>query len=114
MLFASVPCDHDAHVVVTAADQLNGDVSATVDAPVNGVLFFSELIYPERVAYVDNQPVQSLKANLAFTAVPVSAGRHHVELRYEPVTFWRGLAVTTLTLIGWIAARRRWRSGSAV
>jgi hypothetical protein len=114
MLFGSVPCDYDAQVAVTAADQLNGDVSATIDAPVNGVLFFSELSYPERIAYVDNQPVKAVKANLAFIAVPLTAGRHRVELRYEAVTFWRGLAVTAVTLIGWIAVRGRRRSRSAV
>jgi hypothetical protein len=104
MLFGSVPCDHEARVDVVAADQLNGDLSVTVDAPVDGVLFLSELHYPERFAYVDGKPAKAVKANLAFTAVPVVAGRHHVELRYEPVSFWRGLAVTALTSIVWTAA----------
>jgi hypothetical protein len=113
MLFGSVSCDYQAPVDVTAADQLNGDVSATIDAPVNGVLFLSELSYPERVAYVDGQRVTTLKANLAFTAVPVAAGRHRVELRYEAVTFWRGLGVSAVTLIAWIVARGRRRARSA-
>jgi len=109
MLFGSVPCDYEARVDVIAADQLNGEMSAVVDAPVDGVLFLSELHYPERVAYVDDKPVTAVKANLAFTAVPVAAGRHRVELRYEARTFWRGLAVTTLTLVAWLAGTRRWR-----
>jgi hypothetical protein len=110
LLFGSAPCDHEARVDVIAADELNGDLAATVDAPVNGVLFLSELKYPERVVYVDDKPVIAVTANLAFTAVPVSAGHHRVELRYEAVTFWRGLGLAGLTLIAWIGGTRRWRS----
>jgi hypothetical protein len=110
MLFGSVPCDYEARVHVVAADQLNGDVTTTVEAPVSGVLFFSELNYPERTAYVDDKPVKAIKANIAFTAVPVPAGRHRVELHYEPVTFWRGLGVSAVTLLAWVAATRQWRS----
>jgi uncharacterized membrane protein YfhO len=40
-------------------------------------------------------------ANLAFTAVPVDAGRHRVELRYVPESFYLGLGATGVTLSGW-------------
>jgi uncharacterized membrane protein YfhO len=40
-------------------------------------------------------------ANLAFTAVPVAAGRHRLELKYVPGSFHLGLGITALTLVGW-------------
>jgi uncharacterized membrane protein YfhO len=74
-------------------------------------VFLSEPFYPERVALVDGQPVQARKANLAFMAVPVPAGRHRLELRYVPSSFNTGLGVTALTMVAWTGASvlTRWR-----
>jgi hypothetical protein len=104
-------CDAAGRVTVTGQDTLDGRVSADVDAPVAGFVFLSEPFYPERVALVDGRPVQARKANLAFTAVPVPAGRHRLELRYVPSSFNTGLGVTALTMVAWtgvsILARSR-------
>jgi hypothetical protein len=97
-------CDAAGRVTVTRQDALDGGVSAEVDAPVPGFVFLSEPFYPERVALVDGRPVQARKANLAFTAVPVPAGQHRLELRYVPSSFNTGLGVTALTMVAWTGA----------
>ena len=61
----------------------------------------------ERQAFVDGRPAESLEANLAFTAVRVPLGQHHVELRYVPRSFQFGLAVSVVTLVAWAAVSRR-------
>jgi uncharacterized membrane protein YfhO len=66
----------------------------------------SEPYYPERRAWVDGREVTALKANLAFTAVPIESGRHVVELRYVPRRFYVGLAVSVVTLVAWLVAGR--------
>jgi uncharacterized membrane protein YfhO len=66
----------------------------------------SEPFYVERHAFVDGRRVTPLPANLAFTAVPVGAGRHRVELRYVPESFYLGLGATGLTLAGWTGLAR--------
>ncbi|HTM03502.1 MAG TPA: hypothetical protein VL173_08370 [Vicinamibacterales bacterium] len=112
LLFASVPCKYQGTVSDIRADQIGGDVSADVDAPIEGLLFLSEPYFPERIPYVDGREVTAVKANLMFTAVPLPAGRHHVELRYEARRFHKGLIVSVLTLVAWFAATRMWRAGT--
>jgi hypothetical protein len=104
LLVGTRSCDAAGRVTVTGQDTLDGRVSADVDAPVAGFVFLSEPFYPERVALVDGQPVQARKANLAFTVVPVPAGRHRLELQYVPSSFNTGLGVTALTMVAWTGA----------
>jgi uncharacterized membrane protein YfhO len=48
-------------------------------------------------ATVDGRDAPLLRANLAFRAVPVDAGRHTVEMRYRPAAVVIGLAISGLT-----------------
>jgi uncharacterized membrane protein YfhO len=48
---------------------------------------------------VDGQPATLLRANHAFQAVQVPAGRHHVRLAYEDRMFHIGAAVSAA---GWL------------
>jgi len=82
-----------------------GRVVAAVDAPAAGVLFFSEPYYAERRAVVDGEMVDPVVANVAFTAVPLPAGRHEVELRYTPYRFYAGMIVSAFTMLGWAGVR---------
>ena len=87
-------------------DRPDGQLVVDVEAPAPGFVFLSEPHYPERRAFLDGQEVGALTANVAFTAVPVPAGHHRVELRYVPSRFRLGLVIAALTIVGWIGARR--------
>jgi hypothetical protein len=66
-------------------------------------------------AWVDGGSVALLRANVAFRAVAVPAGRHLVEMRYRPATLPWGLGLTALGIAGAIAAgvsSRKTRRGS--
>jgi uncharacterized membrane protein YfhO len=65
-------------------------------------------------AYVDGAPVRLWRANYAFQAVEVPAGRHRLELVYEDKTFRAGSAVSLATLLGCgvVLVVRRKRAGS--
>jgi len=59
-------------------------------------------------ATVDGRPAELLRANVAFRALALPAGRHRVEMRYRPVTLPWGLVVTGLAVAaGAVAAGRR-------
>jgi uncharacterized membrane protein YfhO len=63
-------------------------------------------------AWVDGRETSVLRANVAFRAVAVGAGRHEVELRYRPRALGAGIAVSALSLLalaagGVVASRRR-------
>lgn len=105
LLIGAAPCGHHANVEVLIADRPDGHVAALVDAPVNGgFVFFSEPYYRERRAFIDGGPVMAHRANLAFTAVPVPAGRHRVELQMVPTSFHAGVGLSGFTVAVWCFA----------
>ena len=81
-----------------------------------GLLVLSESYYPAWKAYVDGEPVPLYVADHALRAVPVPAGEHSVELRYESWTLQAGLAVSLTAYLALavlvISAVRRLRKGA--
>ena len=116
VLFGTASCASTGTLTNIVADRPGGDVALVSDAPVGGLVFLSEPYYVERVAFVDDVPVRPIKANVAFTAVPVPAGRHTVALRYVPRLFRTGLVVSVATLGMWVVGaawiRMKWRPSS--
>jgi len=84
-----------------------------------GFLVLSDSHDPGWRARLDGEPVEILRANWAFRAVPVPAGRHVVELCYAPASFRRGVALAAAALVlGVVPAlgrgrRRRGLAGGA-
>lgn len=110
-LIGAAPCTDDGYVNVLAKDRADGKVVVDVEAPRDGVLFLSETYSPERRAWVDGEPVEPLKVNLALTAVPVKRGRHRVELRYDTRMVRLGAGMFAVTLILWSVGA--WRQGAS-
>jgi hypothetical protein len=104
MLIGAAPCTESGEATVLVSHQPDGRVAVGSDAPVAGMIFFSEPYYSERQAFVDGQRVTPIRANVAFMAVPVPPGKHHVELRYVPSSFHRGAGISAATLTAWTAA----------
>lgn len=86
-----------------------------------GFLVVAETYYPGWRAWVDGTPTDMLRADLLFSAVPLDAGEHLVELRYEPDSFalgWRitlGALITTVALVAYSLTsklRRRRKNAS--
>lgn len=96
-------CPQSAVTSVIDSDRSDGHVAVDVTAPVAGVLLMNEPFFPERRAFIDGRPTSSTIANLAFTAVPVPAGHHRVELRLVPDSFYWGSTITILTAGAWCA-----------
>jgi hypothetical protein len=115
VLVTGTRCADSGAVVMRAQDRADGFVRAEVNAPRPGLVFLSEPNYSERHAFVDGEPVALRKANLAFVAIPVPAGRHVVELRYVPTLFHRGLGISSATVVMWggVLAFNRMRRGRA-
>lgn len=73
-------------------------ISLEVETPKDGILMLSEIYCPGWTAYVDGVKGQLYRANWSLRAVPVLAGKHVVEVRYEPESFYRGMWITLATL----------------
>ncbi|QIN83586.1 YfhO family protein [Rubrobacter tropicus] len=102
------PSADRATVTKYEADQIELETSTGA----RGLLVLSEAYYPAWKAYVDGQPVPLYAADHVLRAVPVPAGEHTVELRYESWSLRTGMAISLgscLALVGLVAARARHR-----
>jgi hypothetical protein len=78
-----------------------------------GLLVLSEVYYPAWKAYVDGEPAPVYLTDHLLRSVPVPAGDHTVELRYESWTLRVGMAISLVTLATMIAlpfaaSSKRW------
>lgn len=86
---------------VTEYEPNHMEVEASTGA--RGLLVLSEVYYPGWNAYVDGEKVDVRRADHLLRAVPVPAGEHTVELRYEPWTLRLGTAISLLTAAALVA-----------
>ena len=109
----AVPADPAADRA-TVTDYEADNMTLETSTGARGLLVLSEAYYPAWKAYVDGEPAPLYVADHALRAVPVPAGEHSVELRYESWTLRAGLAVSlaaylALAFLAISAARRRRR-----
>ncbi|HEV2066479.1 MAG TPA: YfhO family protein, partial [Thermomicrobiales bacterium] len=82
---------------VTITDYRDDELSASVTAASPGLVVFSEAHADGWRAYVDGEEVDILRTNGALRGVPVPAGEHTIEMRYDPVELRIGLWTTGIT-----------------
>jgi len=87
-------------------------VEIETDTPDRRLLVLSDVHYPGWSARIDDHPAALYRANFAFRAVSVPAGRHHVVFAYQPASFRWGLTLTSIALVTLVAlmAGERWRA----
>src|SRR4029079_11604854 len=89
------------------------EVEAEVEASQRFLIVISQTYYPPWRAYVDDQPRQLWRANVAFQALELPAGKHRVRLAYEDRAFKAGALISVATFFGcaatWAGIRRRER-----
>jgi hypothetical protein len=81
--FQPAPADPASSIRLTGYD--SDFVTYAVDAKKDELAIFSEIYYPKGWQIViDGQPAEMLRANYTLRALPVPAGRHTVEFRFDP------------------------------
>jgi hypothetical protein len=86
------------HILKYEAERVT--VETVTDTP--GYLILADTNYPGWAASVDGKPVAIQTAYGLFRAVPVPAGTHVVEFRFEPASLELGAIITLLSLLIWI------------
>ncbi len=99
----------EAKLLVTATNQTNArvlnskftpqQVDIEVEASEPSLVVVAQTWYHNWRAYVDGQPAPLLRANHAFQAVQVPAGRHSIRLAYEDRAFQFGAAVSICMVV---------------
>ncbi len=109
---------------VTIERRGNKEIALAVNLDRPGIVVVSEAYYPDWKATVDGTPAEILRANHAFRALALTAGRHEIVMRYDTALLKEGatisvtaLVATVLALVGslWLEARRkgtRWTRSS--
>lgn len=82
-------------------------ISFTVDAQAPALVVLAQSFYKPWRAYVDGQRTTVLRANHAFQAVAVPAGKHEVILKYEDSSFRAGAIISLFTLAGCVVVLLR-------
>src|SRR4030095_13563573 len=66
--------------------------NVTIDANASGsnLLFVSEVYYPDWKAYIDGQPAEIYKTDYLFRGIIIPKGKHKLEFKFEPQTYYTG------------------------
>jgi hypothetical protein len=86
------------------------EVEIAVDAKKAGLLVLNDTFYPGWLAFVDGREVKIHHANYLFRSILVEPGKHVVIFKYQPTSFFLGIALLVLGLIvlaGWKLAKDR-------
>jgi hypothetical protein len=85
-------------------------VETEVEAEHAALVVIAQTYYHDWRATVDGAPAKLLRANYAFQAVEVPAGRHRVELKYQDRAFELGASISGISMLaclaGWVGFTR--------
>ena len=95
----AIPPMHQLRATAKIVRYENERVTIAASADNEAILVLADSHYPGWKAFVDGREEVIRRANLFFRAVPLPAGNHTVEFRYEPRSFTIGLVISVVTLI---------------
>ena len=103
-----LPAEPPGLVVDASADPASGVFEGIVDMERPGVVLVKASYDPRFVATVDGVGVPTQMLAPALVGIPVSAGEHHVRLRYRPYPGYLLLfAIGIVAILGlWLLGRR--------
>lgn len=81
----------DSMASIRIVQNLNDKLTYESNAATNQFAVFSEIYYPNGwKAYVDGKEVPIVKVNYLLRGLPLAAGKHNIEFRFEPTAFVTG------------------------
>lgn len=103
----------DSASTIQLKDYDSNFITYSVDAKKDELAVFSEVYYPKGWQItIDGQPAKMLRANYTLRALPIPAGKHIVEFRFDPTSIkvTDGIAYVALLIMlltaGWLIFRQ--------
>ncbi len=91
----------DSSATITLDSYQPNDLKYTSINPNEGLAVFSEMYYKNGWnAYIDGKKVEYLQADYVLRALPIPAGKHSVEFKFEPQVVQTGSTITLVSSIG--------------
>lgn len=87
---------------VSVVQELNNQVTLSVNSQTAGWLIISTSHYPGWRAFVNGQETLVLRANYAFNAIAVNAGQNQVLFKYDPLSVKLGWIISLFGLLGMV------------
>jgi len=87
-----------AAAAATISSYLPNKVTIDTDHTAAAMLFLSDSYYPGWKAYIDSKETPIYRANYAFRAVAIPAGKHRVEFHYAPTSWLLGVIGSAICL----------------
>lgn len=97
----SVTVSHQIDARVLGTRFTDDTVDANVDAAEPSLVVVAQTYYHDWNATVDGQPARVLRANFAFEAVQIPAGRHQIHWFYHDRAFALGAVIS---VCGWVVS----------
>ncbi|HXC99781.1 MAG TPA: YfhO family protein, partial [Verrucomicrobiae bacterium] len=110
---AEVHATNTAHARIASTVVSNQRVSFEADADAAAMVVVAQSYYHPWRAYVDGHPTSLWRANYAFQALEIPAGKHQVILAYEDQLFQCGCILSLVSLLACTVLWFRWRTRPA-
>lgn len=91
--------DVEGRADILVKDEGDGKVFVEANFTKSGYLVLAQTYLPGWTATVDGQRAEVLRANFAYSAVELEAGKHMVEFSYKPKSFAIGKWVSLITFV---------------
>lgn len=90
----------DASESVALASETSDDLEFDVSLSSSGLLVVNDAFHPGWKAWVDGRRAPVIDVDSRARAVRLAAGRHHVSMRFAPLSVTLGLVLTAVTAAG--------------
>jgi uncharacterized membrane protein YfhO len=87
--------EHNAKIINYSYNNVNIETSSNGEC----YLILLDSFYPGWKAFIDEQEVEVLKANLIYRSIKLPAGNHHIRFTFAPPNFKKGIALSLISLL---------------
>ena len=88
---------NDSLASIRLVQHMNDDLSYQFNSSSNQFVVFSEVYYPRGwKAYIDSKEAPIVKVNYVLRGLAVPAGKHTIELRFEPRSYFLGDTISMI------------------